>query len=68
MVFYSRKATLQDAKAALAAGALDVLAKPASSREQAEVPNIAGDFLTYCRSQPPAFLVSWLKKAGSRMG
>jgi DNA-binding response OmpR family regulator len=39
-VFYSRKATVVDVKAALDAGALDVLIKPHHSLEDAEAPRL----------------------------
>ena len=67
-VFYSRKATLQDAKQALAAGALDVLSKPDASLEFSQAAKLADDFQRYADSEPPTFLAKWAKKVGFRIG
>jgi hypothetical protein len=55
-VFYSRKATLDDAKQALAAGALDVVLKPEPSEEARKREAIAGAFSEYCQALPPDYL------------
>ena len=54
-VFYSRKATVPDVKAALAAGALDVLIKPHRSLEDAEAGRIRELLATYCEGQRPGW-------------
>ena len=55
-VFYSRKATLEDAKRCLAAGALDVLLKPDPSLEQEQARALAETFTEYCQGRSPAYL------------
>lgn len=67
-VFYSRKATLRDAKEALAAGALDVVSKPDSSLESSQATKIAGAFQEYAEYKPPSFLAKWLKRVGVKIG
>src|SRR5215468_3938260 len=53
-VFYSRKATVVDVKAALDAGALDVLIKPHRSLEDAEAPRFREVLTAYCEGHGPA--------------
>jgi len=52
-VFYSRKATVADVKAALEAGAVDVLIKPHRSIEDIEAIRIREAFDRYCDGQRP---------------
>ena len=52
-VFYSRKATVPDVKAALEAGALDVLIKPHRSLEDAEAPRFREILAAYCEGRGP---------------
>src|SRR5262249_32482916 len=52
-VFYSRKATVADVKAAIAAGALDVLIKPHPSLEDAEAVRIREVLAQYCEGRGP---------------
>jgi CheY-like chemotaxis protein len=52
-VFYSRKAMVPDAKAALEAGALDVLIKPHRSVEDVEAVRIREMLGTYCEGRGP---------------
>ncbi|HET7344091.1 MAG TPA: response regulator [Methylomirabilota bacterium] len=52
-VFYSRKATVPDVKAALEAGALDVLIKPHRSLEDAEAPRFREILASYCEGRGP---------------
>jgi CheY-like chemotaxis protein len=54
-VFYSRKATVPDVKAALAAGALDVLIKPHRSLEDAEAGRIREILADYCEGGGPGW-------------
>ena len=65
-VFYSRKATLQDAKEAIAEGALDVLSKPDSLLEDDQAADIAQLFMDYCQGKAPAFLSKWMDKVRLR--
>jgi len=67
-VFYSRKATLRDAKQAFAAGALDVLSKPDPSLESSQAAELANHFQAYMEFKPPSFLTKWVKKMGSKVG
>lgn len=60
-VFYSRKATLQHAKDALEAGALDVLSKAAKRQE------VSDAFGRYCDWKPPSFVVNWISKIRLRV-
>jgi CheY-like chemotaxis protein len=52
-VFYSRKATVADAKIALEAGALDVLIKPHRSLEDAEAGRFREILAAYCEGRGP---------------
>ena len=52
-VFYSRKATVADVKAALAAGALDVLIKPHRSLENSEAVHLRDILARYCAGSGP---------------
>lgn len=52
-VFYSRKATVADVKAALEAGAVDVLIKPHRSIEDIEAIRIREAFDRYCQGRRP---------------
>jgi len=52
-VFYSRKAMVADVKAALEAGALDVLIKPHRSLEDAEAVRVREILAGYCEGQRP---------------
>ncbi len=61
-VFYSRKATLQHAKDALHAGALDVLSKPEPRLELQTAEDLGERFLEYCEWRPPSFLAGWHEK------
>lgn len=54
-VFYSRKATVVDVKAALDAGALDVLIKPHRSLEDAEAPRFREVLTAYCEGRGPGW-------------
>jgi CheY-like chemotaxis protein len=54
-VFYSRKATVADVKAALEAGALDVLIKPHRSLEDAEAVRIRDILANYCEGRAPGW-------------
>jgi CheY-like chemotaxis protein len=54
-VFYSRKAMVADVKAALEAGALDVLIKPHRSLEDAEADRIREKLARYCEGRGPAW-------------
>jgi len=54
-VFYSRKATVPDVKAALEAGALDVLIKPHRSVEDAEAARIREILAAYCEGRGPGW-------------
>lgn len=67
-VFYSRKATLRDAKQALAAGALDVVSKPDASLESSQAAKLVSDFQAYAEFKPPSFLAKWVKKVGFKVG
>lgn len=67
-VFYSRKATLQNAKEALAAGALDVLAKPDQSLENTQKTELARHFLAYCNHEMPSYLSKWITKIRGVIG
>ena len=53
VVFYSRKAIVADVKAALAAGAVDVLIKPHRSVQDAEAPHIRELLARYCEGRGP---------------
>lgn len=66
-VFYSRKATLKDARAALAGGAIDVLSKPDPSAAVVESAEIAKCFARYAGSRPPGFLSKWFDRWGARL-
>lgn len=61
-VFYSRKATLRDAKEALAEGAFDVLSKPDSSLENTQAADLAKKFLDYCNHRTPGFIAKYIDK------
>ena len=52
-VFYSRKATVADVKAALAAGAVDVLIKPHRSVQDAEAGRVREILARYCAGREP---------------
>jgi CheY-like chemotaxis protein len=54
-VFYSRKAMVADVKAALEAGALDVLIKPHRSLEDAEAVRIREILAGYCEGRGPGW-------------
>ena len=54
-VFYSRKAMVADVKAALEAGALDVLIKPHRSLEDAEAVRIRKALAQYCEGHGPGW-------------
>jgi CheY-like chemotaxis protein len=58
-VFYSRKATVEDFKSALAAGATDLLLKPHQREQYKLAPELAERFARYCEGQPP----EWLQRA-----
>jgi CheY-like chemotaxis protein len=55
VVFYSRKAMVADLKAALQAGALDVIQKPHRSLEDAEAVRIREVLAACCARQPPGW-------------
>jgi CheY-like chemotaxis protein len=57
-VFYSRKAMVADVKAALEAGALDVLIKPHRTLEDAEAVRIRETLARYCEGQGPGWRTS----------
>jgi CheY-like chemotaxis protein len=57
-VFYSRKAMVADVKAALEAGALDVLIKPHRTLEDAEAGRIRETLARYCEGQGPGWRTS----------
>jgi CheY-like chemotaxis protein len=59
-VFYSRKAMVADVKAALEAGALDVLIKPHRSLEDAEAGRFREILARYCEGRGPG----WRKAPG----
>jgi CheY-like chemotaxis protein len=59
-VFYSRKAMVADVKAALEAGALDVLIKPYRSLEDAEAGRFREILVRYCEGRGPG----WRKTPG----
>ncbi len=67
-LFYSRKATLADAKEAFALGALDILSKPDASLESSQATRIAAQFRAYADFKPPSFLEKWVKKVGFKVG
>jgi CheY-like chemotaxis protein len=52
-MFYSRKATVDDVKAALAAGAIDVLIKPHRSVQDSEAVRIREVLARYCEGRAP---------------
>jgi CheY-like chemotaxis protein len=52
-MFYSRKATVDDVKAALAAGAIDVLIKPHRSFQDSEAVRIREVLARYCEGREP---------------
>jgi len=52
-IFYSRKATAEDVKLALAAGALDVLIKPHRSLENSEAVHLRDILARYCEGFAP---------------
>ena len=54
-VFYSRKAMVADVKAALEAGALDVLIKPHRSLEDVEAVRIREILAAYCEGRGPGW-------------
>jgi len=54
-VFYSRKAMVADVKAALEAGALDVLIKPHRSLEDAEAVRVREILAGYCEGRGPGW-------------
>jgi len=54
-VFYSRKAMVPDVKAALEAGALDVLIKPHRSLEDAEAVHVREILAAYCEGRGPGW-------------
>jgi len=60
--FYSRKATLKDAKEALAAGALDVISKPEPGAH-GEAESIAEQFQDLADRKPPKWGRDWLGQA-----
>lgn len=64
-VFYSAKARLEDAKDALAAGALDVIAK---ADEKSQARHIGDRFEQYTKWQPPVFIIRWLNSFGVKVG
>jgi CheY-like chemotaxis protein len=51
-VFYSRKATIDDLKSAMGAGASDLLLKPHPREENREAPRLAEKFASYCDGKP----------------
>ena len=53
IVFYSRKATVEDVKLALTAGALDVLIKPHRSLEASEAVYLRDSLARYCEGTAP---------------
>jgi DNA-binding NarL/FixJ family response regulator len=55
VVFYSRKAMVGDVKAALQAGALDVLIKPHRSLEDAEAVRMREALAHYCDGRAPGW-------------
>lgn len=67
-LFYSRKATLKDAKEALAEGAIDVLSKPDPSLETLQAAEISKQFLSYCNRNTPSFLAKWIDKVCIKLG
>lgn len=60
-VFYSRKATLRDAKEALAAGALDIISKPEPNAHE-DAAFIAEQFKEAADLRPPRWGREWLSK------
>ncbi len=58
-VFYSRKATVEDVKLALAAGALDVIRKPDSSHAEVIARHAIDTFLAACDWRAPQYLSKW---------
>ena len=56
VVFYSRKAMVADLKAALQAGALDVVLKPHRSLEDVEAVRIRDTLAACCEGKPPGWL------------
>ena len=62
IVFYSRKATLKDAKEALGAGAVDVIAKPDPSTELQEAREIRELFIDYSGYKPPQYIAGLLRE------
>ena len=54
-VFYSRKAMVADVKAALEAGALDVLIKPHRTLEDAEAARVRETLARYCEGRGPGW-------------
>jgi CheY-like chemotaxis protein len=55
VVFYSRKAMVADLKAALQAGAVDVLLKPHRSLEDAEARRIRDALVACCEGRAPGW-------------
>lgn len=61
-VFYSRKATLEDAKEALTAGAMDVISKPDPFLESSQATKIARDFENHARGKKAKWLQAVLEQ------
>lgn len=66
-VFYSRKATVEDVKLALAAGALDVIRKPDPSSAGAMAGQIVEAFLAASDWQAPQYLSKWRSALDGRV-
>lgn len=64
-LFYSRKATVEDVKQALAAGALDVIRKPDATNADART--ITEAFLAACDWQAPRYLSDWQSVLSGRI-
>jgi CheY-like chemotaxis protein len=66
-LFYSRKATVEDVKLALAAGALDVIRKPDPSSAVAATDQIVEAFLAASVWQAPGYLSKWHSALGDNV-
>lgn len=60
-IFYSRKATLADAKKAMRESGLDVLLKPHPSVEEQEAPRLMDDFGRYAARERPEWIAQWME-------
>lgn|GEM_PF-1901564 len=66
-VFYSRKATVEDVKLALAAGALDLIRKPDPPSAKAMAGQIVEAFLAASDWQAPQYLSKWRSALDGRV-